>query len=99
MAAAGIDDLTKVPNTEDPNSQDVKAIMFLYSMETFLYPRLNKISRDKDTSSILTLGPFAVALTKVIDKGQSTRNDKIEGEFICYRGLALPPFLIKKWKK
>jgi hypothetical protein len=57
-----------VPITNDPEHQDVKAILFLYSLESFLYPRLNRISIEKDKSSIDTLGPFAVALTKIIDK-------------------------------
>ena len=53
--------------TDDPEHSDVKAIMFMYSLDCFLFGRLNKISRDKDSSAIETLGPFAVALTKIID--------------------------------
>jgi hypothetical protein len=89
LNTAGISDLKKVPNTSDPNHQDVKTIMFIYSMETFLYTRLNKIQRDKDTSSILTLGPFAVALTRIIDKAKRNKKDQIKGEFTTYRGISL----------
>ena len=67
LQSAGITDLDKVPRLSDPRHKDVKAILFIYSMETFLYSRLNQIQRTKDTSSILTLGPFAVALTRIID--------------------------------
>ena len=67
MLVQGIKDLKKVPVTDKPEHEDVKAALFLYSLQSFLYPRLNKISREKDKSSIMTLGPFAVALTKIID--------------------------------
>ena len=67
MFVQGIKDLKKVPVTDKAEHKDVKAVLFLYSLESFLYPRLNKISREKDKSSILTLGPIAVALTKIID--------------------------------
>lgn len=56
--------------TDDPEHEDVKAIMFMYSLDCFLFGRLNKISRDKDSSAIETLGPFAVALTKIINSVQ-----------------------------
>ena len=63
----GIDDLNKIPNTTDPEHKDVKAIIFMYFLDSFLFGRLNKISRDKDSTAVETLGPFAVALTKVIN--------------------------------
>ena len=63
----GIRDLTRVPNTSDPDHKDVKAILFLYSLDSFLYQRLNQISRNKDASAIPTLGAYSVALTRVIE--------------------------------
>ena len=59
--------MKRVPVTDDPEHKDVKAIMFMYSLDCFLFARLNKISREKDSSAIETLGAFAVALTKVIN--------------------------------
>ena len=41
LKVAGIEDLKKVPNTLDPEHADVKAVLFMYSMESFLYSRLN----------------------------------------------------------
>lgn len=90
LQVANIDDLSEVPVVSDPDHAHVKAILFMYSMESFLYKRINKISRDKDTSSIETLGPFAVALTRIIDQAQRKRVDGIIGEFIVYRGISLP---------
>jgi hypothetical protein len=42
---SGIQDLTRVPQIDDPEHSDVKAIVFVYSMESFLFIRLNQISR------------------------------------------------------
>lgn len=90
-----------MPITGDPNSNDVKAALFMYSMESFLYRRLNEISRDKDTNSILTLGPFAVLLTRIIDKAQRKREHKylIQGSFDVFRGISISRELIDKWSK
>jgi hypothetical protein len=33
----GIENLSIVPNTSDPDHPDVKAIIFMYSMESFLF--------------------------------------------------------------
>ena len=63
---AKIVNLKEVPVTSDPDHPHVRAAMYLYSIESFIYKRINKISRDKDTSSIMTLGPFAVVLTRII---------------------------------
>ena len=99
LEVSQIQDLKKVPVTDHPEHQDVKAIMFMYSLDCFLFGRLNKISRDKDSSAIETLGPFAVALTKIINNIQQKRRDKIRGPFKCFRGLALSQEVIDKWTK
>ena len=70
--------------------KDVKAILLIYSLESFLFKRLNESSREQDTSAISTLGPFAVALTEIINNIQSKREDGIKGPFTCYSGMALP---------
>lgn len=61
----------------------------MYSLDSFLFERLNEGSRNKDTSVIKTLGPYAVALSKVINHTQSKRKDQIKGKFICYSGIKL----------
>lgn len=65
--AANVNDLNRVPVTNDPDHSDVKAILFIYSMESFLYNRLNQVSREKFAGSIETLGPFGVALTRILE--------------------------------
>ena len=63
IKTVGIDDLSEVPNTSDPNHPHVKAILYMYSLDSFLFDRLNQSQRDQDSSVVETLGPFAVALT------------------------------------
>ena len=70
IQAAGINDLKVFPNTSDPEHPDVKAILFIYTMESFLFKKLNRASREKDASVIKTLGPFAVVISRVIDSVQ-----------------------------
>jgi hypothetical protein len=64
---AGVNNLDKVPQLRDPEHIDVKLILTMYSLESFLFKRLNESSREKDARVIATLGPFAVALTKIIN--------------------------------
>ena len=70
LKVAKVENLKAVPVTSDPKHPHVKAAMFLYSIESFIYKRINKISREKEKSSILTLGPFAAVLTRIIEQAQ-----------------------------
>lgn len=83
-------DLDKVPETRNPKHKDVKTCLLVYSMESFLYKRINQISRDKDITAIESLGPFAVVLGRIIQYAQRNREDNIVGPFDVYRGIALP---------
>ena len=40
-----------------------------------------------------------MALTKIIDNIQKKRPDKLQGEIVCYSGLALPKLQIEDWRK
>ena len=68
------------------------AMVFLYSMETFLPYALNKACREKDESKIETLGPFAVALSYILRFSQAERRigNELRGKFRVYRGVKLP---------
>ena len=94
----GIVDVDKQPDLQDPESEDVKLVLTMYSLESFLFRRLNESSRQQETYVIDNLGPYAVALTKVIDNIQRKRSDRIIGEFVCYSGLSLPKSLVQEWK-
>ena len=43
----GIVDVDKQPNLTDPESEDVKLILTLYSLESFLFRKLNESSREQ----------------------------------------------------
>ena len=77
LKLSGIENLDTTPKLTDPESIEVKVILNFYSLESFLFRKLNKSSREKDLSVISTVGPFAVALNKVIDHVQSNRKDEI----------------------
>lgn len=66
LKIAGIENLQVLPVYKDPHHVHVKVALFMYSMESFLYPMLNRVSREKDTSAIKTIGPFAALLSRII---------------------------------
>lgn len=50
---------------EKPNCKITKAILFIYSLETFLAYKLNTAVRDKDPSKVMSLGPFVCVLYEI----------------------------------
>lgn len=75
LEVAGIDDLDRVPNIGNPNGPDIKAAMYMYSMESFLYKRVNTVVRFKCLESIKTLGPYAALISRIIKKRSTKRNE------------------------
>lgn len=86
---AGIKNLDTVPNTKDFDMPDVKTAMYMYSMESFLYKRINKVSVDRYTPSIKNLGPFSVLISRLIEKSHR-KKQSLNDSFMVYRGLSLP---------
>ena len=87
LRAAEIVELDRCPVTDDACHKDVKTLLKLYTMESFLYKTLNRACRDKDTAVIDTLGPFAHALMSIIDEANVNREDRMKGPFELFRGL------------
>ena len=56
----------KLSDLLDPDNPLPQMILYIYSMETFLYNEINKASRNKDKSKISTLGPYSFALCLII---------------------------------
>ena len=50
----------------DPNHKIVRHLLYLYTMESFLYPELNKTCRTKDKKKIKYYGAYAAALSYII---------------------------------
>lgn len=97
LEIAGIENLDAVPNTNNFDKPDVKAAMYMYSMESFLYKRINKVAIDRFTPSIKNLGPYSVLISRVIEKSH-LRKKTIQGAFNVYRGLSLPSGMIREWE-
>ena len=57
----------------NPEHKAVKHIMYIYSMESFIYADLNRVCREKDKSKIKYYGAYAAALSFIIHSANSNR--------------------------
>ena len=57
----------------DPNNVITRHILYLYSMESFIYGELNKATRDKDKSKIKYYGAYSAALSFIIYQANKNR--------------------------
>ena len=74
----------------DPYNKITRHILYLYSMETFIYADLNRASREKDRSKIKFYGAYAAALSYIMYYANTKRTGgKLEGSNRLYRGLKM----------
>ena len=76
----------------NPAHKFTQRIMYLYSMESFIYEDLNRASRNKDRSKIQYYGAFAAALSYIIssaNKNNCTRKNPSSKVHTLYRGIKL----------
>ena len=67
LAAIGNLDKTLTPQIlSDPQNEITKHLLYIYSMESFIYRELNQASREKDESKIQYYGAYAAALSYII---------------------------------
>jgi len=71
----------------NPNHDFVKRMLYVYSMQTFIFGEMNWVSRNKDLSKIEFYGPFASALGYIIHSASSRRKEQLENKVTLYRGL------------
>ena len=67
-----VKDFTKPLTPEilsNPNHGFVKKLLYIYSMETFVFSEINKTSRMKDIDKIKFYGAFASALVFIVHCG------------------------------
>ena len=57
----------------NPNHRITRHILYIYSMESFIYADMNKACRDKDKSKIKFYGAFAAALSYIIYNANKNR--------------------------
>lgn len=53
----------------NPNHEFVKTLLYIYSMETFIFSEMNKASRQKQKKKIKFYGPLASALSLIVHCG------------------------------
>ena len=73
----------------DPDHKVTKHILYLYSMESFIYAELNRACRDKNKCEIECYGAFAASLSYILYHANGKRKDKIKGNTYLYRGLKM----------
>ena len=60
----------------DPNHKITRRILYIYSMECFIYSDMNRACRDKDKSKIKFYGAFAAALSYIIYNANKYRPEQ-----------------------
>lgn len=75
----------------DPNHKFVKTLIYIYSMQTFIFSEMNKASRRKDVRKIKYYGAFASALSFVVHCGNKRHHTEYGKEIKVYRGLQVSP--------
>lgn len=58
----------------DPEHKAVRHIVYIYSMESFIYADLNRVCREKDKTMIKFFGAFAAALSFIIHNANHNRS-------------------------
>lgn len=61
----------------DPTNPLVQLILYIYSMETFIFPGIMRASRQGDKSKVNNLGPYTLVLSEIIQHTAEERKDII----------------------
>ena len=86
----------KSSTLRNPNSKITKHLLYIYSMQSFIYEHLNKACREKKEESLKLFGPYAAALSYIIHYANLRRKDKLSSCKL-YRGLSLDEKEIKSY--
>ena len=74
----------------DPTHIITRHLLYIYSMESFIYADMNKACRDKDKSKIKFYGAFAAALSYIIYNANKNRKDKeVLDQVKLFRGVKM----------
>jgi hypothetical protein len=98
FAKVKVDDRDAPLNFDDiilPDNPVNQLILYIYTLETFLFGELNNASRNADETKIDTLGPYARILSQILLNSSSKRTDldlslmkKFENGVDLYRGTS-----------
>ena len=70
----------------DPSNPFVKSMIYIFSMESFVFSEMNKASRMKDESKIKFYGAFASALGFIVHCGNK-KVTELQKVFKVFRGF------------
>ena len=74
----------------DPNHRVVKHLVYIYSMQCFVFEELNRVCRQKDKSMIKFYGAYAAALSFIINSANRNRfGNKLQKSTTLFRGVKL----------
>ena len=57
---------------KDPNSPEVKFLLYVYSIEPPIYEHLNNACRTMDETKLRTLGPYSCAMYMLLLSGKDS---------------------------
>lgn len=72
----------------NPDHKLVKALVYIYSMESFVFKEMNKTIREKDVFKIKVYGPLARALSYIIHCSNQKR-ENAQKSYTVYKGLKI----------
>ena len=70
----------------DTNHKVTKFLLYLHTMQSFIFQDLKIASRNEDKSKIMSLGPYALCLSYILEGARS--NDKGKIDYV-YRGMVM----------
>ena len=74
----------------DPKHKVVMHILYIYSMQSFIFEDLNRVCREKDRSKIKFYGAFAAALSFIINCANKNKfNNKLNTNTTLFRGIKI----------
>ena len=73
----------------NPYHKITRHLLYIYSMESFVYQDLNRACRDQDTKQIQYYGAYAAALSYIIFGANQNSKDRLRGHNKLYRGLKM----------
>ena len=92
-----------VMTLRDPETDLVKGMLYIFSMQTFIYESLTKAARTCDMTKKNSLGPFARVMSEILTgaeyNGRPSDPKSLEKVTrYLFRGLTLPQSVINEWR-
>ena len=87
----------------DPEHPLTQLILWIYTIEGFIYSAMNTASRNGDESRIPTLGPYSLVLNFILNYSPHKRSSSIRKQFeegcTLFRGTGMALSLFNEFKQ